>query len=254
MDTSTLVVQFAGYSLEACLLVLVFLRRRGQRLVALSVYLALLLAIDGISRPYVLYRFGLSSREYAYFFWLTDVLLTLAAFLLLCSFFRRACLHEEKMWRFLRLLLAFVFMLVLGISSVSLAQNYASLFGIFIVEFQQNLYFTCLVLTTMLFVLIQRLQSADEELTLLVVGMGIQFAGPTASLALLNLARRQELARFLVAYVGPVCTLGMLLTWFWALTRIPEVLPFRIPRERAQNWRPLPPAKSEEGSACFLPR
>jgi hypothetical protein len=241
VDTSTLVVQFAGYLLEACLLVLVLLRRRKQHLVPLSVYLGLLLAIDGISRPYVLFRYGLSSREYAYFFWLTDVLLTLAAFLLLCSFFRRACLHEEKMWRFLRLLLAFVFILVLGISSVSLAQNYSNLFGIFIVEFQQNLYFTCLVFTTLLFLLIQRLQSADDELTLLVVGMGIQFAGPTASLALLNLARHEELARFLVAYVGPVCTLGMLLTWFYALTRIPEVSPVRPTQEKGAELRAVAP-------------
>lgn len=221
MDTSILVLQLAGYLFEVGLLGFVFLRRRQRSLLPISIYLSVLLAIDGIGRPYVLYSYGFSSRQYAYFFWLTDVLLTLAGFLLLCSFFRRACLHEEKMWRFLRLLLAFVFILVLGISSLSLAQNYSNLFGIFIVEFQQNLYFTCLVLTTLLFLLIQRLQSADDELTLLVVGMGIQFAGPTASLALLNLARRQEFARWLVAYLGPLCNLGMLLTWLYALTRVP---------------------------------
>jgi len=227
VETGTLVLQFAGYLLEAGLLVFVLVRRREPRAVPVCIYLSLLLAIDGMSRPYVLYCYGFSSPQYAYFFWLTDVLLTLAAFLLLCSFFRRACLHEEKMWRFLRLALAIVFILVLGVSSVSLAQNYSSLFGIFIVEFQQNLYFTCLVLTTLLFLLIQRLQSADDELTLLVVGMGIQFAGPTASLALLNLARGQEFARSLVAYLGPLCTLGMLLTWFYAVARLPEAVPMR---------------------------
>jgi hypothetical protein len=243
VETGTLVLQFAGYLLEAALVMFVLVRRREPRLVPVCIYLSLLLAIDGMSRPCVLYRYGFSSPQYAYFFWLTDVLLVLAAFLLLCSFFRRACLHEEKMWGFLRLLLAFVFILVLGISSVSLAQNYSNLFGIFIVEFQQNLYFTCLVLTTLLFLLIQRLQSADDELTLLVVGMGIQFAGPTASLALLNLARHEELARFLVAYVGPVCTLGMLLTWFYALTRIPEVSLLPRTQEKGAELRAVAPGE-----------
>jgi hypothetical protein len=231
----------ASLFLQGALVFFVVYRRLWKRLRAVLAYLTALLLIDGAARSCVLYKYGFSSREYAYVFWITDVLLTLAAFLLLCSFFRRACLHEEKMWGFLRLLLAFVFILVLGISSVSLAQNYSNLFGIFIVEFQQNLYFTCLVLTTLLFLLIQRLQSADEELALLVVGMGIQFAGPTASLALLNLARREELARFLVAYVGPVCTLGMLLTWFYALTRIPEISLLPRTQEKGAELRAVAP-------------
>ena len=217
----------ASLFLQGALVFSLVYRRLWKRLRAVLTYLTALLLIDGAARSFVLYKYGFSSREYAYVFWITDVLLTLAAFLLLCSFFRRACLHEEKMWRFLRLALAIVFILVLGISSVSLAQNYSSLFGIFIVEFQQNLYFTCLVLTTLLFLLIQRLQSADDELTLLVVGMGIQFAGPTASLALLNLARGQEFARSLVAYLGPLCTLGMLLTWFYAVALLPEAARIR---------------------------
>jgi hypothetical protein len=222
VENAIFVLQFAGYLLELGLASFVLLRRRQRGFVTLCIYLAVLLAADGVTRPYVLYRYGFNSHQYAYFFWLTDVLLALAAFLLLCSFFRRACLHEEKMWRFLRLFLAFVFILVLGISSVSLAQNYSNLFGIFIVEFQQNLYFTCLVLTTLLFVLIERLQRADEQLALLVVGVGIQFAGPTASLALLNLARGQEFAGSIVSYLGPLCNLGMLLTWSYALTQVPE--------------------------------
>jgi hypothetical protein len=244
VETGSVVLQFAGYLLEAGLAVFVLLRRRETGLLPVFIYLSVLLAIDGMSRPYVLYSYGFSSRQYAYFFWLTDVLLALAAFLLLYSFFRRVCLHEEKMWRFLRLFLAFVFILVLGISSVSLAQNYSNLFGIFIVEFQQNLYFTCLVLTTLLFLLIQRLQSADEELTLLVVGMGIQLAGPTASLALLNLARGQEFARFLVAYVGPLCTLGMLLTWLYAFVWVPEAAGVPAREERIAELVAVPSRKT----------
>jgi len=209
--------------LQVALVFSILYRRLWKRLGSVLLYLSALLLIDGAARSFVLHQYGFSSNEYAYFFWLTDVLLTLASFLLVGSFFRRACLHEEKMWRFLRLLLPLVFILVLGISSFSLLHNYDNLFSYFIVEFQQNLYFTCLVLNTLLYILMQQIQNADDELTLLVTGMGIQFAGPAASLALAYLTRGQEFTRSLAAYVGPLCTVGMLLTWFYAVTRVPEV-------------------------------
>jgi len=228
------------YLLEAVVLFFVLYRRHGRRLRGVLIYLITLIALDGIGRSYVLYRFGLSSREYAYFFWLTDVLLALAAFLLVCVFFRRACLQEPKMWHFLRLLLSFVFILVLGISISSLLHNYGNLFSRFIVEFQQNLYFTCLVLTTLLFLLIQWIQSADEKLTLLVVGMGIQFAGPAANFALVTLTPGQQFASVLYAYLGPLCTLGMLLTWLYAVARVPEAARVLAREERVEELAAVP--------------
>jgi hypothetical protein len=234
----------ASLFLEGALVFSIGYRRLWRRLRGVVLYLAALALIDDVARWFVLCRYGLSSRQYAYVFWLTDVLLLLAAFLLLCSFFRRACLHEEKMWHFLRLFLAFVFILVLGISSVSIVRNYSSLFGIFIVEFQQNLYFTCLVLNTLLFILIQRTQSADEQLGLLVVGMGMQLAGPAASLALLNLARSHEFARWLVALVGPLGNVGMLLTWLYAVVCVPEAAGVPAREERIVELVAVPSRKT----------
>ena len=72
------------------------------------------LLLDGIARPAVLHHFGPSPLHYAYFYWLTDVALALGAFLLIGSFFRRACADEEIRWRFIRLMLVSVFVLVVG--------------------------------------------------------------------------------------------------------------------------------------------
>jgi hypothetical protein len=227
VDTGTVVLQFAGYLLEVGLLGFVLLRRRERRFIPIAIYLSLLLAIDGVGRAYVLHSYGFSSPQYAYFFWLTDVLLVLAAFLLVGAFFRRACLQEDRMWHFLRLMLTFIFILVLGVSFFSLLQNYHNLFSRFIVEFQQNLYFTCLVLTTLLYILLQRRESSDEELILLVTGMGIQFAGPAANFALVFLTPGQRFGSNLFTYIGPLCTLGMLLTWSYAVARLPEAVPMR---------------------------
>lgn len=208
---------------------LLFLLYRGiwKRLTSVSAYLLALLLIDGAGRGYVLHHFGLKSIEYFYTYWLTDVALTLGAFLLVCTFFHRAsAIQEEKMWRFVRLFLVFVFVLVLGISAFSLSRNYDHLFSRFIVEFQQNLYFTCLVLNTLLYIMMQQMETADDELGLLVCGMGLQFAGPAASFALKFLTPSIGFTESLMDFIGPLCTLGMLLTWFYAVTRLPKAARF----------------------------
>jgi len=230
VDVGIVILQYAVYLLEAGVLGYVLFRRQHLRLFAVTVYLGLLLVVDGISRPYFLYRYGFTSREYAYFFWLSDVLLALGAFALICFFFRRACSHQARMWQHVRLLLTFVLILVAGVSLLSLSRNYDQLFTRFIIEFQQNLYFTCLVLNTLLFILIHQLEVADEELTLLVCGMGIQFAGPAANFALVRLTGGSGFGNVLYTYLGPLCTLGMLSTWFVAVARVPRTV--RVPELR----------------------
>lgn len=199
-----------------------------RRLVVPLGYLFGLLLIDGIARRYVLYCYGVKSSQYATFYWLTDVALALGAFLVVWAFFYRACANDEKIWYVIRLVLCFVFFLVVGISLLALTRNSAHLehssaqiLNNFFFEFQQNLYFTCLVLNTLLYIMMQHFEVADDELQLLVCGMGLQFAGPAANFALASLAPL-DYARTLYVFLGPLCTLGMLLTWFYAVGKIPK--------------------------------
>jgi len=210
-----------------------FLLYRGiwKRLASVSAYLLALLLIDGVGRGYALHHFGLNSIEYFYSYWLTDVALALGAFLVVCTFFRRACAEEEKkMWKFVRLFLVFVFFLVLGISVFSLSRNYDHLFSRFMIEFQQNLYSTCLVLNPLLYIMMQQMETADDELGMLVCGMGLQFAGPAASFALKFLTPSVGFTESLMDFVMPLCTLGMLLTWFYAVSRMPKTA--RVPASK----------------------
>lgn len=211
------------------LALVVFMCGRGlsKRLPAVTAYLFGLLLVDGVARGYVLYHYGATSVQYRYFYWLSDVALALGAFLLVCTFFQRTCANQAQMWSFLRLFLAFVFILVLGISLLSLSRNYNHIYTQFIIEFQQNLYFTCLVLNTLLYILMQQIESADDELSMLVCGLGLQFAGPAASFALTFLMHGERYANSLMVFVGPLCTLGMLSTWFYALVRPPKTA--RVP-------------------------
>jgi hypothetical protein len=216
------VLQYSGYGLGVCLVALLLFRRRIHRLPLFSSYVLLLLLTDAVIRPYVLNYYGLKSREYWKSFWLTDFLLALMAFAVVCSFFRRACAQEEKMWRFVRQLLFFVLILVVGISCLTFLRNYSHLSVQFILEFNQNLYFTCLVLNTLLYLLLQQIESTDEELGLLVCGIGIQFAGPAASFALAHLTLGQHYSESIVKFIFPLCYLGMLLTWIYTIARVPE--------------------------------
>jgi len=221
----TLAFQYAGYILEAAICVLLVWGGRWRRLKGVCLYVAALFLLDGIARPAVLNFFGQKSYQYFYFYWLTDVALALGAFLLTCSFFRRACVQEEKLWRFVRLMLVFVFLLVVGISALVLTHHYTQLNARgFMVEFSQNLYFSCLVLNTLLFLMTQQLAIDDEELGLLVCGMGVQFAGEAAGLALYYLTLGQGFVPRFFSFLNPVCTLGMLLTWLYAIVKTPEAV------------------------------
>ena len=235
-------IYYLADGLALGLLLLIVWRGLWQRLLAPSLYLFALLLIDGFARRYVLYHFGVSSHEYYYFYWLTDIALALGAFLLICTFFQRACANETKMWHFIRLFLIFVFILVLGISAFSLSRNYSNIYGQFMMEFQQDLYFTCLVLNTLVYILVQQLEAADDELSLLVSGMGLQFAGPAANLALVFLTSGHQYANALMTYLSPLCTLGMLITWFYAVVKVsgPVALPSSLKLAPARMAVPIP--------------
>jgi hypothetical protein len=219
------VLQYAGYGTEGLLCFLLARQASWRRLKGLCLYVGLLFSLDGLARPVVLNYFGSTSVRFAYFYWLTDVALAIGAFLLICSFFRRGCTHEPKLWGFVRLMLVFVFLLVIAISALALTRHYTQLYTGFIVEFSQNLYFSCLVLNTLLFVTIQQLAINDDELGLLVCGLGVQFAGGAACLALLHLTSADAFSRVMAMVLPPACTLGMLMTWMYAIVKTHETVP-----------------------------
>lgn len=214
-------VQYGGYVLEAALIVYAIRSGNFKRLAGPLVYVTSLL-VAGAGRTYVLHQYGLKSPRYGLVYWSSDVALVLAAFAVVCVFFYRASAQEEKIWSFVRVTLAAVFLGVLAFSLISLSRHYTHLFTSFVVEFSQNLYFSCLVLITLLYILMQQLGNTDDELGFLVCGMGIQFAGPAASLALFHLTSGEPFVRSLTGFIIPVCTLAMLVIWFYAVTRQPE--------------------------------
>ncbi|SPE32562.1 membrane hypothetical protein [Acidobacteriia bacterium SbA2] len=215
------VVQDSGILIEAALIF--YLARtskwRGQGAVAF--YLSSLV-VGQLTRACFLHEYGLTSLRYYYAYWSTDFLLVMSAFGVVCLFFRRACWREEKIWRLIRIFLVFLLVLVAAISGVSLSLNRHDFFTYFLVAFNQKLYFTCLVLNTLLYLMLHRMNSADDQLELLVCGMGIQFAGPAATLALVHLTYGGRFAKWLAYQTIPLCTFGMLLVWAYVIVYVPK--------------------------------
>lgn len=221
-------LSYFGYLLEGGLLVYLLHKGYARRLWEVTFYLVTSLGVIG-ARSYTLHRFGLNSSQYGYCYWTTDLLLVLAAFIVVGSFFRRACSENKDMWRHVRLLLVAVLFLVLGISAFSLLHHTGQIFTSFIIEFQQNLYFACLVLNTLLYLLVMKVAVGDDRLGMLSCGLGIQFAGPAACLAFYYLTGGDQVASALTVFLLPLCDAGMTLTWFYAIARVPQGAPTPAP-------------------------
>jgi hypothetical protein len=210
------VLQYAGILIEAALVLYMVWTSQWKGQGGIPLYLTSLLCAQ-LTRAYILHVFGATGTDYFYVYWSTDLPLVVSAFLLVCFLFRRACRNEEKMWNFVRLLLLFVFVLVVGVAGLTFSRNYNNLFTDFVVEFNQDLYFACLVLNTLLYLLLQYIESIDEQLGLLVCGVGIMFAGPAASLALYHITGGEPFAESLTTSIIPLCSFGMLLVWAYAI-------------------------------------
>lgn len=213
-------IQYPIYALEVGLLGVMMWRGQWKRHVGLFVYVALLVALDALARPLASHHYGWSSKQFFYIYWLSNILLQLAAFLLICLFFRTACAGRKSWWAVMRLALPSVFVLVVGVCLFVIWHNYKDLFTAFLFTFEQYLYFTCLVLNTLLFVMIQYAEVADDKLHLFVCGLGLQFAGPAAGMALVVVAGTSF--QYLAFLTDQICTFGMLLTWLHALRRVPR--------------------------------
>lgn len=210
------------YCVQALLLGVLLVRGDRKRLASVCIYLFLFLLLDGLARYYTLFHYGFRSLAYFEVYCLTDVILTVAAFALICALVRRACASNKKVWHNLRPLLGLLFFLLVAGSYFMIASNHGLRYPEFVVRFQRNTYLACLVLTALLYIVVQRSGVRDEELAMLVFGMGILLAGPVAALALFKLFAQSDFVNVLINHVDQACMLGMLLTWWYAITRLPH--------------------------------
>jgi hypothetical protein len=188
-----------------------------RRFLPLNLYMAAS-AVGDLLRFRILFHYGYTSREYFYFYYYSDALLTVALYLALISLFVQVFkeLSAEKY------VMVGACLLLIGTSLFTylvIQQSTGRLLTRFVVELSQNLYFVGLVLTYVLWGAILKLRETRAQLVQLVLSLGIYFSLFAANYAIRNLyPAASGISISLLQFLG--CFLP--LAWAYAFWRIPE--------------------------------
>lgn len=138
---------------------------------------------------------------------------------MVCGFYRRAFLHEASLWAHVRALLILAFFAVLAVSA-----HFADGWFVFrfVAEFSQNLRIAYLVLSTLLYLMLQLRGIEDRELRQLVLGIVVQACGQAACVALNHVNMERVLAGDIVNLLAPSSFMATLWIWSRALASGPH--------------------------------
>ena len=187
-----------------------------RRFLPLNLYMAAS-AIGDLLRFRILFHYGYTSREYFYFYYYSDALLTVALYLALISLFVHV-FRELKAEKYVMFGACFLLTGTSLFSYLVIQQSTDRLLSRFVVELSQNLYFVGLILTYVLWGAILKLRETRAQLVQLVLSLGIYFSLFAANYAIRNLYPPvSPLAIALLQFLG--CFLPF--AWAYAFWKIP---------------------------------
>lgn len=210
-------VWFLCTVLEAFVLVAAARKKALRRYLLLNVYMATSV-VASIARYNILSHYGFSSKEYLYFYYYTDSLLTIALFFALASLYSHM-FAELKAGRYIRLGSVLLLSGTALFSYAVVQQSSSKLVTHFVVELSQNLYFVGLVLTYVLWAAVLKLRETRTRLIQLILSTGVYFSLFAANYALQNLYHSRG---SFFEYLTPLFGCFLPLSWTYAFWRIPE--------------------------------
>lgn len=203
--------------LEAVVLVCAFKKNAFRRYLLLNVYMAASVVMS-IARYDILTHYGYASKEYLYFYFYSDFLLTIALFFALTSLYSHI-FAEMEVGRYIR---TGAVVLLSGTAVFSYAvvqQSNSRLLTHFVVEISQNLYFVGLVLTYVLWAAVLKLRETRSRLIQLILSMGVYFSMFAANYALMNLYQNRAAV---FEYLTPLFGCFLPLAWAYTFWHVPE--------------------------------
>jgi hypothetical protein len=205
------------FVLEVAVVVCAIRAKVFRRFLPLNLYMAAS-ALGDLLRFRILFHYGYTSKEYFYFYYYSDALLTVALYLALISLF----VHVFKELAAEKYVIFGACFLLTGTALFSylvIEQSTGRLLTRFVVELSQNLYFVGLILTYVLWGAILKLRETRAQLVQLVLALGIYFSLFAANYAIRNLYPPvSSLAIALLQFLG--CFLP--LAWAYAFYRLPK--------------------------------
>lgn len=174
--------------------------------------------VSELGRFKILAEYGFSSRQYQYFYYYSDAILTIFLYFALSTLYAHV-FSEMNAERYVKM---GTLLLLTGTALFTYAvveQSTAKLVTHFVVELSQNLYFVGLVLTYVLWAAILKLRETRTRLIQLVLSLGVYFSLFAANYAIRNLY--PPLSSVFVPLVQ-VFGLFLPLAWAYAFWRLPE--------------------------------
>ena len=182
------------------------------------------------TRTFIFLRYGYTSPQYFYFYYFSDVLLTICLYFALMGLYAHV-FKEMGVHRYLRVGAILLLGLTAGLSYEMVLSSRDKLLTRFVVELSQNLYFVGVVLTYLLWGAIMKLRETRTRLIQLVLALGVYFSAYAASYALRNLYPELPIWR----YVAHLMSLGLPLAWAYTFLRVPEEARLATARLAATN-------------------
>lgn len=210
-------IWFLGLLCEALVLVCALKKHAFRRYLLLNLYMGGLF-VSELARYKVLAEYGFSSKQYLYFYYYSDAILTIFLFFALSTLYSHV-FSEMNAERYVRM---GSLLLLAGTALFSYAvvqQSTAKLVTHFVVELSQNLYFVGLVLTYVLWAAILKLRETRTRLIQLVLSLGVYFSLIAANYAIRNLY--PSLSSVFVPLVQVFGTF-LPLAWAYAFWQLPE--------------------------------
>ena len=188
-----------------------------RRYLLLNLYMTTAV-VSELGRFKILAEYGFSSRQYQYFYYYSDAILTIFLYFALSTLYAHV-FSEMNAERYVKM---GTLLLLTGTALFTYAvveQSTAKLVTHFVVELSQNLYFVGLVLTYVLWAAILKLRETRTRLIQLVLSLGVYFSLFAANYAIRNLY--PPLSSVFVPLVQ-VFGLFLPLAWAYAFWRLPE--------------------------------
>jgi hypothetical protein len=210
-------IWFLGLLCEAAVLVCALKKRAFRRYLLLNLYMACVV-VSELGRFKVVAEYGFSSRQYQYFYFYSDAILTIFLYFALSTLYAHV-FSEMKAERYVKM---GTLLLLAGTALFTYAvveQSTAKFVTHFVVDLSQNLYFVGLVLTYVLWAAILKLRETRTRLIQLVLSLGVYFSLYAANYAIRNLY--PPLSSVFVPLVQ-VFSLFLPLAWAYAFWRLPE--------------------------------
>lgn len=202
--------------LELGVLLCALRTRSFVRYLPLNFYMLVAFSFD-VARFTILTNYGFTSRNYLYFYYYSDALLTICLFVALMGLYSHV-FKEMGAASYVRIGAVSVLVLTALVCFGMVRHSQHRLVTQFAIELTQNLHFVGAVLTYVLWTAVRKLRETRTQLIQFILALGVYFSAFAASFATSVLYPNSPYSWFATGAMG----LWLPLAWGYTFLKVPE--------------------------------